>query len=174
MILLNAAAEPVYRSLFSIDFDTLPFTLINTALIMAAYFFFLHKPVMAIFEKRKEEVAEELNAAAEAKQKAAKAEAEYAELLANSKAEANKIISNATSKALAREEEIINEAKESALQIRQKAEADIEQQRKRAVNEIKNQITEIVVMAAGAVAEKEINEQDNAKLIESFLVNAGE
>ena len=38
------------------------------------------------------------------------------------------------------------------------------------VNEIKNQISELVIMTASAVAEKEISESDNRTLIDSFLV----
>lgn len=158
--------------LFNITIPTFVFTLCNTGIIVLLYRFFLHKPVLGILEKRKEAVAAEIAAATEAKEKAAAAEKEYAALLADSKAQANKIISVATVKAHEREDEIINEAKESALQIRQKAQDDIELERKRAVNEIKNQITEIVIMAASAVTEREISEQDNAKLIEKFLVNA--
>ncbi|MCL1903152.1 MAG: F0F1 ATP synthase subunit B [Oscillospiraceae bacterium] len=162
------------RELFGIDPSTIVLTLVNTLLILIAYRVFMHKPVMKILEKRKDAVNAEINAANEAKTKAEAAEKEYLALLADSKAEANKIISAAMAKARVQEEEIIAEAKESAVQIRQKAEEEIERERKRAVNEIKNQITEIVIMAAGKVAEKEISESDNAALIESFLVNAGD
>ena len=162
------------RELFGIDPTTIVFTLINTLLIVLAYRFFMHKPVMRILEKRKEAVKTEIDAAAESNAKAAAAEKEYLALLADSKAEANKIISAAMAKARVQEEEIIAEAKESAVQIRRKAADEIERERKRAVNEIKDQITEIVIMAAGKVAEKEISESDNAALIESFLVNAGD
>ena len=175
MILLAAdTGVGNFRQIFTIDPDTIAFTLINTLLIVLAYRYFLHKPVLAMLEKRKAAVKEELDSAAEANKKAAAAEKEYKELLANSKAEANKIIAAATAKARTQEDEIIAEAKETAVNIRQKAADAIERERKRAVNEIKDQITEIVVMAAAAVAEKEINESDNAALIESFLVNAGD
>ena len=163
-----------FAPLFNITPFTFILTLCNTGIIVFAYWKFLHKPVCTMLEKRAEAVKTELDAATSAKKEAAAVKDEYTTLLANSKAEANKIISAATAKAHQREDEIVNEAKGAALQIRQKAEADIELERKRAVNEIKNQIAEIVVMAAGAVAEKEINAQDNAALIESFLVNAGE
>jgi len=163
-----------YLPLFSIDPDTIFLTLINTLLIVLAYFFFLHKPVSEMFENRKEAVKVELDEATAAKDAALASEKEYKALLANSKAEANKIIASATSKAREWEEDIIAEAKQDAVAIRQKADEEIERERKRAVNEIKNQITEIVVMAAAAVAEKEINANDNAALIDGFLVSVGE
>jgi F-type H+-transporting ATPase subunit b len=170
MILLSSDAT--HFPLFSINPETVLFTLINTLLIVLAYWRFLHKPVSEMFEKRKEAVAAELAVATAAKESALASEKEYKALLADSKTEAGKIIANATKKAREWEEDIITQAKESALQIHQKADEDIERERKRAVNEIKNQITEIVIMAAAAVAEKEISESDNAALIESFLVSA--
>jgi F-type H+-transporting ATPase subunit b len=160
--------------IFNLTPLTFIITLCNTGVIAFLYWKFLHSKVQDILEQRKEAVKSELDSATEAKQKAEAAEKEYTALLNNSKAEASKIIADANAKARVREDEIIAAAKDDAVQIRQKAGEDIERERKRAVNEIKDQITEIVIMAAGAVAEKEISEQDNAKLIESFLVNAGE
>ena len=172
MILLSEA--PRTFPLFSIDFDTIAFTLVNTLLIVLAYYFFMHKPVSEMFEKRKEAVKTEMDEATAAKDAALASEKEYKALLANSKTEANKIVAAATAKAREWEEDIIGQAKKDAVVIREKADEEIERERKRAVNEIKNQITEIVILAAGAVAEKEINADDNAALINDFLVNVGE
>jgi len=162
-----------YADLFSITPATFIFTLCNTGIILLLYRVFLHKPVTQMLAKRNEATRAEIDAATEAKEKAEASEKEYKALLADSKKEADKIISAATVKAREREEEIIKQAEVSAAQIVQKANEDIERERKRAVNEIKNQITELVIMAATAVTEKEINESDNAKLIEDFLVKAG-
>jgi F-type H+-transporting ATPase subunit b len=174
MLMENMVLLANFRPLFAIDFDTVLFTLINTAIIVIMYFFFLHRPVSQMLENRKQAVKDELDAATASKEKAAAAEKEYLEKLVNSKVEANKIISAATQKAREWEEEMVAEVKKEVTQLRQKADEDIERERKRAVNDIKNQITDIVIMAAGAVAEKEISVQDNAALIESFLVNAGD
>lgn len=160
--------------LVSIDPSTIIFTWINLAIIVFLYRFFLHIPVTKILDKRKDAINAEVNEAKEAKAKAAAVEREYLELLSNSKEEAAKIVAAAVQRAQAREEEIIREAENEALLIRQKADEDIARERKRAVNEIKNQISELVIMAAQAVAEKEIDENDNEELINSFLVNVGE
>jgi F-type H+-transporting ATPase subunit b len=169
-IILLANTVPI----FNITPLTLIITLCNTGLIVLLYRFFLHKKVQDILEKRKDAIKADFDEAALAKGKAEAAEKKYTELLANSRAESERIISAATVKAREREDEIISSAENSATQIRQKAQADIERERKRAVNEIKDEISGLVIMAASAVAEKEINEQDNMKLIESFLVSAGE
>ena len=55
-----------------------------------------------------------------------------------------------------------------------KAYVEIEREKKKAVNEIKDEITDIAFEAAKLVVEKEINQQDNERLIEEFINNVGE
>jgi len=172
MMPMNLLAEMTELPIFGFYIPTVVFTLFNTGVIMVLYRIFLHKPVMKILEQRKDAVGAEISAAEEAKAKAEAAEKEYKALLADSRAQADKIISAAVAKAQAREDEIIKEAERDAVLIREKASEDVERERKRAVNEIKNQIAGLVIMAASAVAEREISEKDNAALIDSFLVKA--
>ena len=79
----------------------------------------------------------------------------------------------ATLRAQKREEEIVGEANKKAAEIRTKAEESIERDKQRAINEIKNEISEIVVMAAGKVVEKEISASDNEEIISKFLEEVG-
>jgi F-type H+-transporting ATPase subunit b len=153
-----------------LNLSTVFFTFVNTLLILFMYRKFLHDKVMEILEKRKELVAAELSSAEAAKLSAQEKEKEYTSLLADSKNEAERIVTNATVRANEREKEIISEANSEASRILAKADENIELEKKRVVNEIKNQISELVIMAASAVAEKEIDEKDNGKLIDSFLV----
>ena len=160
-----------FLELVSIDPGTIIFTLLNTGIILFLYKRLFHDKVTAMLDKRKETVSANLAAAEQAKASALEKEAEYKALLDDSKAEAEKIVNAATTRALAKEREIINEANQNAVLIREKAEESIELEKKRVVNEIKNQISELVITAASAVAQKEIDEKDNETLINSFLVN---
>ncbi|MDR0222345.1 MAG: F0F1 ATP synthase subunit B [Oscillospiraceae bacterium] len=163
-----------FLSLVSIDVGTIIFSLINTLLIFLMYKHFLHGKVVVMLENRAQAVSAEMKAAEDAKLSAQQKEEEYKALLADSRAEAEKIISSAAEKAQARETEIISGAENAASLIRKKAEEEVERERKRTINEIKNQIAELVIMTASAVAEKEIDESGNAALIESFLVRASD
>jgi len=152
------------------NLSTVFFTLFNTILILFMYRKFLHDKVMEMLEKRKELVSADIDSAKAAKDSALEKEKEYTALLADSKQEAEKIVTAATVRATEREREIISEANSEASRILAKADENIELEKKRVVNEIKNQISELVIMTASAVAEKEIDEKDNSKLIDSFLV----
>ena len=65
-------------------------------------------------------------------------------------------------------------AKNEAAGIVAKANEDIEREKKRAVNQIKDEISEIAIAVAEKVVEKEITTKDNDRLIEEFIENVGE
>lgn len=160
--------------LVNINGDTIIFTLINTLIIFLLYRFLLHNKVMAVMESRKEKINEEMKAAEDAQAKAKAMQDEYAKLLEQSKEEAAKIVSDAVKRAGERENQIIAEAQQNAAAIKQKAEESIELEKKKAVNEIKDQISDIVIMASEKVCEKEISRADNEELINKFIAEVGE
>ncbi len=160
-----------YEALVSINPTTIIFTLINVLIIFLIFRIFLYKPVCKILDQRKEMAAKEIAEAQAAKESAQKTEQEYMERLAVAKEEAAEIMKQATARAQAREEEIISEANQKASEIRVKAEEAIERDKKRAMNEIKDEISDIVILAATKVVEKEISAKDNEDIISNFLVN---
>ena len=101
-------------------------------------------------------------------------EAEYEQNLQNARTEANEIVANAQKTATARGEEIVGEARAQAAALKQKAEADIAQERKKAVNEVKDEIGGIAMEIASKVVEREISEKDHKDLIDEFIKNVGE
>jgi F-type H+-transporting ATPase subunit b len=160
-----------FSPIVGLNFSTVILTFVNTILLMTLYKVFLHNKVMAILEKRRDAVTADMKAAEDARRSAEEKEAEYKALLADSKSEAERIVSVATTRALEKEREILDEANQGAVSIREKAEQALELEKKRVMNELKNSVSELVIMTASAVAQKEINETDNKALIESFLVN---
>ncbi|MGN1422911.1 MAG: F0F1 ATP synthase subunit B [Oscillospiraceae bacterium] len=172
-LISEAASGQATLSLVSIDPGTIVFTLINTLIIFLIFRIFLFKPVCKILDKRKELAAAEISEAQKAKESAEKTEQEYLAKLADAKSEAAEIVKAATLRAQAREDEIISEANAKAAEIRAKAEENIERDKQRAVNEIKDEISAMVIMAASKVVEKEISQQENEELISGFLAEVG-
>ncbi len=173
-IISEAGASPAwYEALVSINPVTIIFTLINALIIFLLFRIFLYKPVCKILDQRNEMTAKEISEAQAAKESALKTEQEYLAKLADTKAEAAEIMKQATARAQAREEEIIADANKSAAEIKARAEEAIERDKKRAMNEIKDEISDIVVLAATKVVGKEISAKDNENIISDFLVNVG-
>ena len=173
LTLISESAAQVNLPLVTIDPGTIVFTLINTLIIFILFKVFLFKPVGKILDKRNEMAAAEIAEAKRAKESAAKTEQEYIEKLAKAKEEAADIMKQATLRAQKREEEIENEANQKAAEIKARAEENIERDKQRAVNDIKDEISDIVIMAASKVVEKEISAKDNEAIIADFLQNVG-
>ena len=100
--------------------------------------------------------------------------AEYEQNLQNARTEANQIVAAAQKTAAARSEELLGEARAQAAALKQKAEADIAQERKKAVNEVKDEIGGMAMEIASKVVEREIKETDHQDLIDEFIKNVGE
>ena len=150
------------------------FTFCNMLITFAVLKKFLFKPVKQMIDDRQQEIDTMYADADAAKQKAADLEKEYADHLQSIKDERDTMLREATARAQKREEEIVNEAKAEAASIRAAAEADIAQERKKAVNDLKNEIGGMAVEIAGKVVEREIRESDHQALIDEFIRNVGD
>ncbi|MBR1864473.1 MAG: F0F1 ATP synthase subunit B [Ruminococcus sp.] len=158
----------------SINLTTIIASWLNLLILFLVLKHFLFDKVNKVLEDRKNEVAETYKRADEAEENAKKLEDDYRERLSGAKEESAQIIQAATKKAQQRSDEIIAEAKTEAKGITENARAEIEREKKIAVNKIKDDITDIAFSAAQAVIEKDLTSEDNEKLIAEFIDSVGE
>ena len=163
-----------FESFVGIDPWTALFTFCNMMITFAVLKKFLFKPVKKMIDDRRAEIDTMYADADAAKQKAAELEQEYQQHLQSIRDERDTLLREATARAQKREEEIVGEARAEAAALRAAAEADIAQERKKAVNDLKNEIGGIAVDIAGKVVEREINETDHKALIDEFIRNVGD
>ncbi|MCD8021924.1 MAG: F0F1 ATP synthase subunit B [Lachnospiraceae bacterium] len=135
---------------------------------------FLFKPINNILEKRKAAADAEIQDAIKAKEEAEAMKADYEQNMLEAKTKANEILTTAQKTATVQSEEILREASKQAASIKAKAESDIAQEKRKAVNEIKDEIGSMAVEIAGKVIEREISEEDHEKLIDEFIASVGE
>ena len=135
---------------------------------------FLFKPINEILEKRKAKADAQIQEAEKANSDAQAMKAEYEQNMLEAKNRANEILTTAQKTASITSEEMLKEATQQAAAIKEKAEADIAQEKRKAVNELKNEIGGIAMEIAGKVIEREISEKDHEKLIDDFITNVGE
>lgn len=163
-----------YLDFFSVDVWTTIFTLVNMVILLTLTKKILFKPVMKIIAQREAEVQKMYSDAETASRNAAVLEKEYNEKMARARDEAGEIIKQATVTAQKREADILAEAHEKAGIVLRRAEAEIEQERKKAYQDIKNDISDISVAIASKMVQKEISAENHAALIEQFIENVGE
>lgn len=132
---------------------------------------FLFKPVNEMLQKRRAMADAEIQDATKAKEEAIAMKTEYEQNMQQAKAKASDIVNEAQRTASLQSEEILKSAAQEARAMKEKAESDIAQE---AVNEVKNEIGGMAMEIAGKVIEREIKEEDHAKLIDEFISNVGE
>ena len=135
---------------------------------------FLFKPINEILEKRKAMADAQIEDAKKDRTEAAAMKAEYEKDMAEARSKASDILTNAQKTAAAQSEEILQEAAAQAAAMKEKAANDIEQEKRKAVTQIRDEIGGIAMDIAGKVIEREINEEDHRKLIDEFIANVGE
>lgn len=148
--------------------------LINLLLLFLLLKHFLFKSVQNILNARQAEIDKSYADAETAQTRAEELRDEYEKRISDAKAEAADIAKAASRKAQAHYDEVVGTAKADAARLREKAEAQIEQEKKKAMNELKDEISGIAVDIASKVVEREIDEKDHEELISEFIKGVGE
>ena len=164
----------LYQALITLDGWTFLAQICNLMIQLLIFKKFLLKPIKQVIADRKAKADSEIADAQKLRTEAEAMKAEYEQNLQNARTEANQIVAAAQKTATARSEEIVGEARAEAAALKQKAEADIAQERKKAVNEVKDEIGGIAMEIASKVVEREISEKDHKDLIDEFIKNVGE
>ena len=98
----------------------------------------------------------------------------YEQNMRSARAQADSILANAQKTATARSEEIIGQAQQQAAQLKLKAAVDIEQEKKKAINDAKSEISGLAMAIAGKVVERELQAADQEQLINRFIDELGD
>ena len=99
---------------------------------------------------------------------------EYQQKLSDAHATSEQIVRDAVSRGQAREEEIIRQANADASAMLDKAVADIALEKKKAINDAKNEISGVAMAIAEKVVERQLDSSDHDKLINQFIDQLGE
>jgi ATP synthase F0 subunit b len=99
---------------------------------------------------------------------------EYQQKLAAAQATSERLVKEAVSRGQSREEEIIRQANAEADAIRAKAAADIAQEKKKAINDAKDEISDLALAIAEKVVGRELNAADQSDLVDAFINGLGE
>ena len=163
--------------LFSLDAQFL-FDAVVLALSMLVLFslvsYLLFNPVRDMLEKRKQRVFDEQETAKRERQEATIYKEEYEQKLKEIKKEAEEILSEARKKAMKNEAKIVAEAKEEAARIIERANAEIELEKKHALDDMKQEMIAIATMMAQKVVTASIDTKVQESLIEETLKEMGE
>ena len=166
--------DTLYQSLVTVNPVTLIAQICNLFLqLLIVKIFFLDK-IKAIIDQRREAADKQITEAETAKSEALAIKQTYEQNMLEAKAKADDLLMTAQRTANSRSEEIIAQAQQQAAQIKSKAAADIELEKKKALNEAKNEISDLAMAIAGKVVARELNAGDQADMIDRFIDELGD
>ena len=150
----------LYQSLVTVNPVTLIAQICNLFIqLLIVKIFFLDK-IKAILDQRREAADKQIVDAQAAHAEAMAIKETYEQNMQKARVQADTILANAQKTATARSEEIIGQAQQTAAQIKQKAASDIELEKKKAINDAKNEISGIAMAIAGKVVQRELSAAD--------------
>ncbi len=147
---------------------------INIFILFFALSYLLFNPARDFLEKRRKKIADELEQAALDQKSAAEMKEEYDAKLKAVNKEADAILEEARRKAKRREAEILDEARAEAARIVERAGKEIELERKKALDEMKQEVVSIASLMAGKVVAASIDTKVQDALIDETLKEMGE
>ena len=163
----------LYQSLVTVNPVTLIAQICNLFIqLFLAKKLFLDK-VKAILDQRREAADKEITDAQAARAEAEVIKQTYEQNMKEARAKADDLLLNAQRTANSRSEESIGQAQQAAAQIKQKAASDIEMEKKKAINDAKNEISGLALAIAGKVVARELNSADQEQMIDRFIDELG-
>lgn len=163
-----------FEELLGVNPWTALFTLANTVALFLVLKKFLFKPVLKMINERQKEIDDMYSAADSAQKQAQAMEAEYQQKLSAAADTGERIVKEAVARGQAREEEILRQANAQAAAILDKASADIAMEKKKAVNDAKDEISVIAIAIAEKVVGRELQQADQAQFVDNFIDKLGD
>ena len=156
-------------SVISVNIWQILISLVNLLILTLIVKRFLFKPVKKVVDARRAAIDDDYAKADAARTEAEELRLNYEASMAAAQQTSDQIIAEASRTAEYRSNEIVAEAREKATEIRRQAEADAVLERKKAEDEMKHEIADVSAQLTGKLLQREINEEDHRRLIDSFL-----
>lgn len=134
----------------------------------------MFNPARDLLEKRRQKIAGELAEAAQDKKTAQELKAEYESRIKEIDKEADAILAEARKKAMMKESDILDEARAEAARIIDRANRQVELERKKALDDMKQEIISIASLMAGKVVAGSMDVKIQDSLIDETLKEMGE
>jgi len=153
---------------------TFVFQICNTIILFLILKKFLFVPVTDMMESREKGISDSLQNADRLSTEADNYKKEYLFKLQSAEDEGREVISKATRIADEKYSKLIKEAREEVMKLKVRADSDIEFERIKAINEIKDEISSLAIFAASKVLESEVDEDKNRVLVNKFIEQVGD
>jgi F-type H+-transporting ATPase subunit b len=170
-----AAAEPAPKSdsggsfLVSPNVGLMVWTLVVFTISLYVLKKLVFPRIQEALDKRQHAIEESIDAAERTRVEADELLAEYRERLAQAREQAEDIVSRARKAAEAAEAAAATEAKAKREELLEQTKRDIQAETRRAIQDIRNEVADLTILATEKVTRKTLTEDDQRRLVEEAL-----
>ena len=163
-----------FESFVGVNIWTMLFAWCNLLILYLFLKKILFVPMKKMIDSRQKEIDDMYHNAEEAETKAEEMKISYEEKMSKANEESEAILKTALRRAQLKEEEIIRDAQTEASRIYERAEEQIALEKKRALSEVKDEVSGMAIEIAGAIIGREVSEKEHAQFIDSFIDDIGD
>ena len=134
---------------------------------------FVYGPISRALEDRDQKVEDSIKAAEVARQEAEAQMAQAKAELEKAQADSKRRVEEAMARAERQADEAVRKAEETAKAELKKARETIDAEKQKALHELRAEAVALTIQATGQLLEQKVDDEQNRKLVEGFLQNAG-
>ena len=142
---------------------------INVALLLGVLWLVARKPIQAFFGDRRDGIVGEVEAAAKLRAEAEERHARFQRKLADLDADLDEIRRGAQDRAEVEKLRILEEARAAAERIRTDARAAVDQELRRAREELRKEASDLSIELAGGLLRNQVDDTDRERLMDEFI-----
>jgi F-type H+-transporting ATPase subunit b len=156
-------------TLLSVEPGLMIWTIVIFTLLVLILRKFAWKPLLDSLNKREQTIKDSVEKAEHLRQEAEKILEENKMLLAKADEESRRVINEGKQYAEKLRNELIGKTHEDAAKMIKQAKDEIEREKISALNELKSEIADLAVKAAGKIIEENLDEKKQKKIIDGFI-----
>ena len=152
-----------------INLPTLVAQIVNVVILLGLLYLVAYKPVMRMLDERSRRVKESMEQTDAIKEQAARAEEEVKKQLEAASREGQDRIAQAIQIGEDVKQKAQQEARQEAETLISRAHTEIQRERDEAIDELRKEVADLTILAAGKVIERSLDKKAHRELIDKVL-----
>ncbi len=152
-----------------INLPTLIAQIVNFVILLGLLYLVAYKPIMRMLDERSRKIKESIEQTELIKQQAERAEEEVKKQIEAAGKEGMGIVARAMRTGEEVRQKAQQEAKQDAESLIVRARVEIQQERDEAIDELRKEVADLSILAAGKVIDQTLDKQAHRQLIEKVL-----
>ncbi len=152
-----------------INLPTLLAQIVNFLILLGLLYLVAYKPILRMFDERSRRIKESMEETESIKEQAARAEEEAKKRIEAASKEGQEVVARAVRTGEEVKQKAQQEAKPEAEAVIAKARLEIQRERDEAIDELRKEVADLTILAAGKVIDRSLDKEAHRQLIDKVL-----